>query len=790
MWHRVKMVLQDTTLPSGGVDSTALTAKVHGEQVRLLYASLPLSLLINVVNASLLAFILWGAIDTTRLLNWLVSIQLVTLGRGLLLLGYRRMASDVTRPKVWIRGFRIGVVAVGLCWGVAGWWLFIPDDVARQAFLALVLAGMSAGALSAMSADRPSVLAFMLLSLLPLLVQLMVAQASIQLVMSVMVLLFLASLISNALRIHHTIVENLCLRMEAEPRERMLRQQEERYRALIDTLQEGFQILSHDWRRLYINDAAARQLRRSRQVLLGELPEQWKKSAFFALLEQCMEQRQPLHVEQKITLHDGSQGWFELSIQPVEEGISVLSIDITARKEAEEEINRLAFHDSLTRLPNRRLLFDRLQQALRSSVHGQRPGALLFIDLDDFKTINDTLGHGVGDLLLREVANRLAHCVRQADTVARQGGDEFVVLLEALGPTDEEAIAQAERVAEKIRESLLQPYQLAGHHGRHCTASIGIALFMDAQASADQLFKQADIAMYQAKQAGRNAIRFFDPQMQASIEQRSRLETELRQAVQQRQFVLHYQVQVDHDGQPLGAEILLRWHHPERGLIAPAEFIPLAEETGLIIPIGEWLLEEACWQLKKWEREPDRAQLHLAINVSARQFRQPDFVERVVGMLQQTGIDPRKLKLELTESLVLDNVAEAIATMQRLKESGVQFSMDDFGTGYSSLAYLKKLPLDQLKIDQSFVSEIDTDPDDATIVQTIVAMAKNLDMEVIAEGVESELQRNFLIECGCLNFQGYLFGKPLPLAEFELLLQELAGRRKQVTPIRIGAGAQ
>lgn len=775
-------------MPTPVVDPKALATTVHDEQARLLYASLPLSLLINVINAALLAFILWGAVDKTRLLSWLVMVHLVTLGRGLLLLGYRRMAAGQVRPKAWIQGFRLGVVAIGLCWGAAGWWLFVPDDVTRQIFLALVLAGMSAGALSAMSADRPSVLAFMLLSLLPILVQLLAAQASIHFVMSVMVVLFLASLISNALRIHHTIAENLNLRLAAEPRERMLRQQEERYRTLIDTLQEGFQIISHDWRRLYINDAAAQQLRQSRQALLGEMPEQLKENAFFAALKQCMEQRDSLHVEQKITLRDGSQGWFELSIQPVEEGISVLSIDITARKEAEDEINRLAFYDSLTRLPNRRLLFDRLQQALRACLHSQRPGALLFIDLDDFKTINDTLGHGLGDLLLREVANRLAHCVRQADTVARQGGDEFVVLLEGLGPTAEEAVAQAEHLAEKILMSLGQPYQLAGHHAHHCTASIGIALFTEGRAKADQLFKQADIAMYQAKQAGRNTIRFFDPQMQASIEQRSRLETELRQAVQQRQFVLHYQVQVDHDNQPLGAEILLRWHHPERDLIAPAEFIPLAEETGLIIPIGQWVLEEACWQLKKWEREPGRAHLHLAINVSARQFRQPDFIERVVGVLQQTGIDPRKLKLELTESLVLDNVTEAIATMQRLKESGVQFSMDDFGTGYSSLAYLKKLPLDQLKIDRSFVSEIATDPDDATIVQTIVAMAKNLDMEVIAEGVENAQQRNFLIECGCLSFQGYLFGKPLPLAEFELLLERPAGRGKEVTPIRMAIG--
>ncbi|MEN6587127.1 MAG: EAL domain-containing protein [Sulfuricella sp.] len=440
--------------------------------------------------------------------------------------------------------------------------------------------------------------------------------------------------------------------------------------------------------------------------------------------------------------------------------------DITARKAAEEKIELLAFYDPLTHLPNRRLLIDRLQQALVSSSRSGLSGALLFIDLDNFKTLNDTLGHDIGDLLLKKVAERLAAAVREGDTVSRLGGDEFVVMLEDLNANAEEAATLAESVGEKILAALGHTYHLAGHEHRS-TPSIGVALFAGQRESVDELLKRADLAMYQAKAAGRNTLRFFDPDMQAAVTARAIMEADLRQGLVSNEFFLHYQPQVDVHGRMTGAEALLRWSHPRRGLVPPAEFIPLAEETGLILPIGHWVLSTACNQLLAWASRPEMAHLTLAVNVSARQFHHADFVEQVLAVLDHTGANPQKLKLELTESLLLDDVEDIIAKMTALKAHGVGFSLDDFGTGYSSLSYLKRLPLDQLKIDQSFVRDVLTDPDDAAIARTIVALAQSLRLDVIAEGVETEEQRDFLERNGCHAYQGYFFSRPLPLEAFE-----------------------
>ncbi len=445
--------------------------------------------------------------------------------------------------------------------------------------------------------------------------------------------------------------------------------------------------------------------------------------------------------------------------------------DITKRKAAEAQIHQLAFYDPLTELPNRRLLIERLQQGFSAGARSGQHGAVLFLDLDNFKTLNDTKGHDVGDLLLAEVAKRLNACVRDGDTVARLGGDEFVVVLGSLSTVPDEAAAQADLVAEKIRAALSQPYRL-GNYIHHTTPSIGVVLFRGHQQSLDDVLKHADTAMYQAKTSGRNTIRFYDPLMQAAIEARAELEDELRHVVERQQLCLYYQVQMDSRSHPQGAEALLRWQHPERGLVTPSSFIPLAEETGHIVPIGLWVLRTACTQLKAWQRDAHTRDLTLAVNVSAREFRKPDFVGQVQRTLAETGARPALLKLELTESIVLENVEDTIAKMRELKLLGVSFSMDDFGTGYSSLQYLKRLPLDQIKIDQSFVRDIVTDPNDAAIVQTIIAMSEVLGLSVIAEGVETEAQREFLDLSGCHSFQGNFFGRPVPLQDFEASLQE------------------
>ncbi|WIM06472.1 MAG: EAL domain-containing protein [Candidatus Nitricoxidivorans perseverans] len=473
--------------------------------------------------------------------------------------------------------------------------------------------------------------------------------------------------------------------------------------------------------------------------------------------------------------------WQVISAVTDEEGrvthyVSAFS-DITQRKQAEAEIQRLAHYDHLTKLPNRRLLIDRLNHALASSARRRRHGAILFIDLDHFKTLNDTQGHEIGDLLLVEVAQRLLSCVRQVDTVARLGGDEFVVMLEDLNKDRHAAAKETEMIGEKIRNALNRPFTLgstrhgmAGSIDYQCTASIGAGLFLDGKDTIDDLLKHADVAMYQAKDAGRNAVRFFDPAMQATLESRAAIEADLRRALSLKQFELFYQAQTDGDGRIIGAEALLRWNHPQRGLVPPADFIPLAEETGLIVPIGQWVLETACGLLKSWRENAATRDLRLAVNVSARQFRQPDFVAQARAALARACADPARLELELTESVVLDNVADTIDKMNALKSVGVGFSMDDFGTGHSSLSYLKQLPLDQLKIDRSFVRDIATDPSDAVIVRTIIVMARSLGLDVVAEGVETGEQRDFLERNGCSLFQGYLFSRPLPLNEFGNLL--------------------
>lgn len=446
--------------------------------------------------------------------------------------------------------------------------------------------------------------------------------------------------------------------------------------------------------------------------------------------------------------------------------------DITLRKQSEEEIHRLAFYDALTALPNRRLLQERLAQSMSISARSGKHGALMFIDLDNFKTLNDTQGHDSGDLLLQEVASRLTRNVREGDTVARLGGDEFVVALESLNSIAQEAATQAETIAEKIRNELSQPYQLGGIE-HHSSPSIGVSLFRGHQSSLDEVLKQADLAMYQAKASGRNKVCFFDPEMQAKIEYRAELEQDLRASLRQQQLMLYYQMQVDDSGLVIGAEALLRWQHPQRGMVSPAQFIPLAEEMGMILPIGDWVIEQACAQLKRWERDPALRDIRLSVNVSARQLSQPYFVELVKEAIEQTGIRASHLKLELTESFILNDVEEAIDKMLELRAIGVRFAMDDFGTGYSSLAYLMRLPLEQLKIDQSFVRGVARDKNSQVMVRTIINIAHNFGLEIVAEGVETDEQLAFLRQYGCSKFQGYLFGRPVALPEFEQLCRAI-----------------
>jgi diguanylate cyclase (GGDEF)-like protein/PAS domain S-box-containing protein len=532
---------------------------------------------------------------------------------------------------------------------------------------------------------------------------------------------------------------------------------------------------------LEVNQTFLETMGFKREEVIGRTSQElhiWADPSDLQDIVELLRQKQVFRGEIKLRKKNGETFWGLMSASVFEyEGTScVLSVtqDISDVKAAQDEIRDLSFYDPLTRLPNRRLLLNRLRRSPIATARNRHRRALLFVDLDNFKSLNDTLGHQTGDLLLQEAALRLGSCVRDSDTVARCGGDEFAVMLENLSEVVEEAIAQAQIVGEKILAICGLPYLLIGHEC-HCPSSVGITVFGDEQESAKDALQRAEIAMFEAKKAGRNTLRFFAPALQAAVSARATMEEDLREAIKTNQFVLYYQPQVER-GRLIGAEALLRWKHPRHGLLAPGEFIPLAEESGLILPLGDWVLEAACAQLASWAVRKEASAIALAVNISARQFRQPNFVERVLAALARTGANPRTLKLELTESMLLDNVDDVIAKMTALKSHGLRLSLDDFGTGYSSLAYLKRLPLDELKIDLSFVRDILADAASGAIAQAILTLGKAMGLRVIAEGVETEEQRDFLIRMGCHSFQGFLYSRPLPLEEFQLWLPESAAR--------------
>jgi len=569
---------------------------------------------------------------------------------------------------------------------------------------------------------------------------------------------------------------NIDARMKAQQEVQAARN---RLQAILEAIPDPLFEITADGHYVYVSCNDERLLAMSAEHLLGrhisEVLAPEAAEVVQAAITEARAQGASVGRQYPLLLPEGER-WFELSVtrKPVQAGEAerfiMLAHDVTDRKRAEEEIERLAFHDVLTGLPNRRLLLDRLAMAITGTVRAGQHGALLFIDLDNFKDLNDTLGHDRGDELLQQVAQRLQSGVRSADTVARLGGDEFVLMLEGLHPDIAQAASEAEAIARKVLVMLNQPYVLAGRE-HNSSPSIGVALFGHGEDTVDELLKRADLAMYRAKIEGRNTLRFFDPQMQAAVLARASLEADLRVGLQRDELALFFQPVVDASGRMLGAEALVRWRHPQRGMVSPADFIPVAEQSGLILPLGQWVLERACECLRAWADKPALAHMSLAINISAREFRSAGFVAQVREAVTRTGIDPSRLKLELTESVFLHDTEEIADKMNRLRACGLSFSLDDFGTGYSSLSYLKRLPLDQLKIDQSFVRDVLDDPDDAAIVRTILALAQSLGLTVVAEGVETRGQRDFLALNGCRQFQGYLFGRPSPqLDDFNPLM--------------------
>jgi len=539
----------------------------------------------------------------------------------------------------------------------------------------------------------------------------------------------------------------------------------------------------HEARIVFANKAFEEQTGYEREEVMGQTPRLLLElePAMVKLREMswALERNRKARTEMEVRRKNQTTFWVELEVVAVQLNQEVVTHwvavgrDITQRKTAEDMIRHLALYDPLTDLPNRQLLMERLQKALHQSARSGQHGALMFIDLDNFKILNDTLGHHVGDQLLKLVAIRLTSSVRKTDTVARLGGDEFVVMVDDLSTDTQTAMQKSRALADKVLGTLREPFQIAGHQ-HYATPSIGVAAFVGQKSDVVELLKQADIAMYQAKSLGRNNVCFFDPALQARMDAGAAISADLRVALARQQLLVFYQPQVDRQGVIAGVEALVRWQHPVRGLVPPGEFIPVAEDTGMILPLGQWVLETVCRQLAAWADCPQTAHLSVAVNVSVQQFRHPNFVDMVVNAIEQAGIEPRRLKLELTESLLADRMEITIQKMGLLKSLGVTLALDDFGVGYSSLSMLKRLPLDQLKIDKGFVDDVLTDPNDAAISRAIISLAQSLGLQVVAEGVETQAQRDFLAYQGCDQFQGYLFAPPLPIETLDAYLRDPA----------------
>lgn len=735
------------------------------------------SLVTSILLALLLAYIQRNVISYTIIYPWLSLIIFFSLARAALIATYLRSnVNKATDSQSWLKRYRLLIFIVGALWGASGVLLFPADSPQHQLFLIFMLAGLTAGGIIAFSADLVCAVSFAVLIIVPTMVRLFVAGDSISMAMSVAVLLYFGFMLASTWHINRNMRENISLHVEAAAREEVVRASEERFRLLLNHSPVGIFHYDTNFTITFCNKRFADLLQNSVDNIAGIDLKSLKDQSVFSALEKALLGEVGHYEGRYSATYSDANIWVSLICAPsldsnenVVGGIAIIQ-DISERKKAEYIIENLAFYDSLTQLPNRQLLLDRLKQALAASAHSDRYGALLFLDLDNFKILNDSHGHDAGDSLLRQAAARLTTCLLEDDTVARLGGDEFVVLIEDLSSQDTMAATQAEIIGEKILAALQQPYQL-GEKEYQNTASIGVVLFNGHSQAVEELLKHADIAMYQAKKAGRNTLRFFDPQMQDAVNNRVDIEHELRKALENQQFKLFYQIQVDRSHHILGAETLIRWEHPERGFISPAEFIPLAEETGLILPIGQWVIETACSQLKTWQQNAKTRDLTLSVNVSAKQFHQAEFVTHLKDVIKRHAINPLQLKIELTESFLLENIDETIAIMTALNKIGIQFSLDDFGTGYSCLQYLKRLPLVQLKIDQSFVRDLVADSSDRAIVRTIICMAKSLDLNVIAEGVETEEQLQLLLNKGCEHFQGYLFSQPIPISQLNELLE-------------------
>ena len=750
-------------------------AQIAEEVTRQLASAAPAAIGAAVLCALICMYMQRAVVPLGDQIAWLCIFLAVMLARATLVAVYRGShAKASVAPEVWLKWFRISAISTGMAWGLAGFLLFPASDLPHQLILLFFLAGAAAAAVLSNSADSVGATGFAICIVAPFIVHMLAREGDLYKVLAAFGVVYLGFVFAMIRAVSRSTRQNIVLRFEAMDREEALKTSTEQYRLLLNHLAVGVLHYDRNYFITYCNERLTQILQANKKTLLGRDLKALSDPMIPATLQRAIADGVSVRFE---GYHDAAlgdfRGWISLVATPSRDGrgniIGGVAIveDISEHHASQEEIRRLVFSDALTGLPNRRRLLECLEQASATCRRTGKFSALLFVDLDNFKTLNDTRGHDVGDQLLKQVADRLTDCVRPTDSVARFGGDEFLVLLEDLPGDAAEAVARARKVGEKIIAALNLPY-LLGAYEHYCTASIGAAIFGDRPIAEEELLKQADMAMYQAKAAGRNALRFFDPKSQSTIAAQSALEADLRTAIRDGQLALHFQPVVDGARHIVGVEALVRWQHPTRGLVAPADFIPIAEATGLIVPMGHWVLQSACALLARWAKRRERADLTVAVNISALQIRQSDFVAQVLEVVQRTGAIAKRLKLELTESLFVDDVEDTIAKMKALSALGIGFSLDDFGTGYSSLSYLKRLPLDQLKIDKSFVMNLEQSDSDASICAATIGLAHNLGLRVVAEGVETDVQLYFLNTVHHCDFmQGYYFGRPMPLDQFE-----------------------
>jgi len=752
--------------------------EIRNEQVAIAYQQMPLSLLTLVISSIVLAAVQWGVIDHFVILLWLVF-QLGIVGWRIYL--YRIFTHDFSdlTAEAMEKSFIRGLVVSSAVFGSSSLLLFPAGNIPHQVFLSFILAGMSAGAITTLSPIRRASALFLSFTLLPLVIILVLESSTLHYVMASMVLLFWIMLQVISKRFYDNLYKTIQSSILYKHALKVLQSTEERFETIFKEAPAG--IFYYDNNAIVLD--CNHEMTRSLQI---------DKESFVGLDLRTISDRRIIDAVESV--FDGERGFYEGPYHTTLSGIDLhivlrtspiydehrniiggigIAADITERKNFENIIRHLAHHDSLTDIPNRLLLMERIEQSvIRYNRHGIQV-ALMFIDLDRFKTINDSLGHHIGDELLIDVAKRIRHTIRDEDTVARLGGDEFVVLIADLETDMQNATMTVEHIAEKIHDALSKPFYLKDGQTLNVTSSIGIAFVNHRDEVANDLLKHADAAMYRAKQDGRNTTRFYQENMDEWIKKRLFLEGELRNAIGNNELELYYQPVIEVETKTMiGAEALLRWNHPKLGLVMPDDMISIAEESGLIIPIGEWVLYTACRQCVEWKNSHTHGEQidKIAVNVSALQFKQLNFVSVVKKVLEETRIDPYLLEIELTESIIVDNLELTIEKMNELRALGIRISMDDFGTGYSSLSYLKRLPFTTLKIDRSFVRDIMSDSDDAAMVQMMISMASIFNMDVIAEGVEEVAQYTFLHAHGCKYFQGYLCSKPVQAARFEALL--------------------